>query len=185
MKLYLVTECCCWFFFIVIIFFFSVSTCSFYYFIWLQSKWNHFQICCSLLCFALRCAVLYCTELNRARFCQLFSGHLNCLRSLSLITFIHFFFFSRSINTFCVSDVWWIIKCVYGFPFDTRPCLRTEFLIVSHYCANLNSLPLLSSLVCLLSSLDLICLCTRAASSYCIHTVPEEIIKYFFFRQLF
>lgn len=42
---------------------------------------------------------------------------------------------------------------MYGFPFDTRPCLRTEFLIVSHYCANLNSLPLLSSLVSLLSSL--------------------------------
>lgn len=56
------------------------------------------------------------------------------------------------------------MKCVYGFPFDTRRRLRTEFLIVSHYCAN--QLFLFS-----LSRSPLLLLLLHA----------EEIIKYFIF----
>lgn len=149
MKLYLVAVSC-WFFFLSGAEFLIWCASFFHYFVY---KWamKSFSIC-----------VLLSSRRNR----------LTHELSTSLIaTWIVFNHCLITLHTLSLNhrkyhcDVWIIMKCVYGFSFDTRQRLRTEFLIVSHLLCE-QTLPFL-----LLLSLSECCCCC----------FTEEIIKYIFF----
>lgn len=135
-------------------------------------KWNHFQ---SVALFSALCLIVH-DFVNSSSATWIVADH--CISSPCML-----FFFSPSLSlsiheyTWCVSDVRWIIKCVYGFPFDTRRCLRTEFLIVSHYCAK----QLSSSF--LVSRSRSVGVCARARRAH--HRTQRKLLNILFFDNCF